>query len=61
MQSQLPEVNTLLKPTSKSIEHIEEGTTEPMQVDKDVTTQSGEAFECNINEPIGQDTSKGDT
>jgi hypothetical protein len=61
MQSQLLEVNTLLKPTSKSIEHIEEGTTEPMQVEKDITAQSEEAVECNINEPIGHDKLKGDT
>jgi hypothetical protein len=32
-----------------------------MQVGKDVTTQSEEAVECNINEPIEQHTSKGDT
>jgi hypothetical protein len=32
-----------------------------MQVEKDVTTQSEEAMQCNINEPIGHDTLKGDT
>jgi hypothetical protein len=55
------EGNAMLKPTSTSIEHIEEVATEPKQDGKDVTTQPEEALEFNIQEPIGQESSKGET